>query len=281
MKSILMIMAAIMLATATAHADLDMEVFRKNVAAKQAVKVAAKKAQAKADAAAANADVIARIGGPGWYRTIETYEKWEAAISGHQEIAKLRRAFQSRSGLDVTSALKTMEAMYPGSSVNYAGNGKIFDGTDTITLRNLQVLQLDRSADELGLITHLTFPSRDNIATLTLTDNQSLIKIKIDTVNPRKSRLVDANLPTATTQGFTSTFNQLGVTTNEKTTMLMLEGFYLDELQPQGIALQDMAVGVITEIDWRVRFSHYAERKASEKHALPVDSHPKVEVGIE
>lgn len=161
----------------------------------------------------------------------------------------------------MTGKFQAYEQAYPGSkfSIN-AGSGTFVYGNEIIEFGNSELLEYQVKQND-GL--HYTYTFADSLVTIKITDGTSKIIAKINTIEPRKSRIVDVNLPINAQSTLVQIYNKRGVTLTEKAIAGMIEGYYKDKLMPQGETFQNLMAGMLTDMDVRDGFLTYCQEVAA------------------
>jgi hypothetical protein len=250
----------------TAADEIDYRAIQKKAEARQKEK--ASKKQASIDAAT-DARHSAECGGPGWQATLDTYQRLYAYNNGtNNDVISVvyRYARENNSmhgGMGGRQTADYFSKQFPGSSYNpLNGDGVFRSGNETWTMAHDRVSIYDQAGDDKGLNTHFVIPGSDGIATWSVTDGQSMVRLKINTIEPRRSRILDANLPVSLQRDVSEVFSVSKLHMSNKLLMSMLEGYYIDELQLKGASIQDFIVNLLTDPDTRDAFLEYSQRIA-------------------
>jgi len=216
-------------------------------------------AKAAEDARAQNEKLLIGYGGPGWLATAAAWLKMGDTVNDNPRIAYVIANWQrNRWGVDGEIMQQFVKKSYPGSSFKASnGSGIITIGLETWTLQSGKTLRYELSSDEQGL-SHAVTSGEPGTYTVSAGPGVSITAKIYDMA--KNSRIVDANLPINARQTLLQIYNKRGVSWSEKALVQMLEGFYRDALQPKGVSLQDMMIGLLGNIDMRTAFLDYCEK---------------------
>jgi len=158
----------------------------------------------------------------------------------------------------ITGGLK----LYPGSTHSFnTASAHIVDGNTIIEFAFAKLLSYEAKRPD-GVYETYTWDKDKGITTYKVTDGTNLMISKINMNDPKKTRIVDVNLPINAQSTLAQIFNKRGVSLSEKAIVGMIEGFYKAELMPKGTTIQQLMTDMITDIDVRDQFLQYCQKAA-------------------
>lgn len=159
---------------------------------------------------------------------------------------------------------------YPGSSHSFnTASAHIVDGNTIIDFAFAKLLSYEAKRPD-GTHETYTWNKNKGLTTYKVTDGTSMMIAKINMEYPKKTRIVDANLPVNAMNTITQLYNKRGVNLSEKILLTMLEDFYKEEVMKSGKTVQSTMTDLLTEVDFRDDFLKFCKRKAKTA-TKPVD----------
>jgi hypothetical protein len=204
--------------------------------------------------------------GPGWYETKMSLEKETFTIFSSPAVSSILTIIAGgvhtqKEFLDKRSTTEGLLIRLPGSTVDVeGGTGKIIAGSKTWTLDQFTILNYEATKDTDGLSKSITFGSE--AVTYEVSNKSGSFTAKFNKTEPRKSRIIDANLPINLQRDLSALFSVSKINLSEKMLMGMLEGYYINQMQARGISVQDMLKNLLIDVDARSDFMTYSQRIA-------------------